>query len=72
MDTKKHRLAKTDFNPHPYSLDACARLFLKDAKGDVKWQQIVHMFNGTDADRGELAVYCLKDAQLALRLMNLL
>jgi hypothetical protein len=30
------------------------------------------MFNGTDADRGELAVCCLKDAQLALRLMNLL
>jgi hypothetical protein len=69
---KNHHFTKTDLNPKPYSLDACARLFLKDAKGGLKWQQIVPMFNGTDADRGELAVYCLKDAQLAFRLMNLL
>ncbi len=69
---KEHKFVKTDLNPHPYSLDSCARHFLKDAKGDVQWKDIVRMFNGTDADRGELAVYCLKDAQLALRLMNLL
>jgi hypothetical protein len=69
---KDHHFVKTDLNPHPYSLASCARHFLKDAKGDVRWQDIVPMFNGTDADRRELAVYCLKDAQLALRLMNLL
>jgi hypothetical protein len=69
---KEHKFVKTDLNPHPYSLASCARHFLKDAKGDVRWQDIVPMFNGTDADRRELAVYCLKDAQLALRLMNLL
>ncbi len=69
---KQHHLVKTYLNPHPYTLEACARHFLKDSKESVKWQQIVPMFNGTDAERGELAVYCLKDAHLALRLMNLL
>ena len=55
-----------------YSLANCSFHFLNDTKGDLEWQQIVPMFNGTDADRKALAVYCLKDAQLALRLMNLL
>jgi hypothetical protein len=70
--TNQYHFIRTDLNPRPYSLDACALHFLKDAKGDLEWQQIVPMFNGTDADRRALAVYCLKDAQLALRLMNLL
>jgi DNA polymerase elongation subunit (family B) len=70
--TNQHHFIKTVSNPRPYSLDACALHFLKDSKAGVKWQQIVPMFNGTDDDRRALAVYCLKDAQLALRLMNLL
>jgi len=70
--TNQHHFIKTELNPRPYSLDACALHFLKDCKGGVKWQQIVPMFNGTDADRSALAVYCLKDARLALLLMNLL
>jgi hypothetical protein len=55
-----------------YSLANCSIHFLNDTKGALEWQVIVPMFNGTDADRKTLAVYCLKDAQLALRLMNLL
>jgi DNA polymerase delta subunit 1 len=70
--TNQHHFIKTVSNPRPYSLEACALHFLKDCKGGVKWQQIVPMFNGTDADRSALAVYCLKDARLALLLMNLL
>jgi hypothetical protein len=69
--TNQHQLDATD-GVGAYSLENCARIFLKDSKGSLKWQQIVPMFNGSDTDRSALAVYCLKDAHFALRLMNLL
>jgi hypothetical protein len=69
--TNQQRLVGTG-EIRAYSLENCARNFLNDSKDGVKWQDIVPMFNGSDADRSALALYCLKNAHLAFRLMNLL
>lgn len=67
----QHQLSGTDVI-RAYSLEGCSLHFLQEVQVDLKCQQIVSMFNGNNADRRELAVHCLKDARLTLRLMNLL
>jgi DNA polymerase delta subunit 1 len=52
-----------------YSLKACAEHFLKtDNKVDLPFTQITPKWNEGPAGRRELGVYCLKDAELPLRL----
>ena len=53
-----------------YSLNAVSAEFLGQQKEDVHHSIITELQNGTDADRRRLAVYCLKDSVLVIRLMN--
>jgi DNA polymerase delta subunit 1 len=53
-----------------YSLNAVSAHFLGQQKEDVQHSIITDLFNGTPEDRRRLAVYCLKDAYLPLRLLE--
>ena len=53
-----------------YSLNSVCAEYLGQQKEDVHHSIISDLQNGSDEDRHRLAVYCLKDAQLPLRLME--
>ncbi|GLE05294.1 hypothetical protein PINS_up014307 [Pythium insidiosum] len=53
-----------------YSLNAVSSTFLGQQKEDVPHGIISDLQRGTDDDRHRLAVYCLKDAYLPLRLLE--
>ncbi|TMW55420.1 hypothetical protein Poli38472_013311 [Pythium oligandrum] len=53
-----------------YSLNAVSSTFLGQQKEDVPHGIISDLQRGTDDDRHRLAVYCLKDAYLPLRLLD--
>lgn len=53
-----------------YSLNAVSAAFLGQQKEDVPHGIISDLQRGTDDDRHRLAVYCLKDAYLPLRLLD--
>jgi DNA polymerase delta subunit 1 len=53
-----------------YSLNAVCAEYLGQQKEDVHHSIISDLQNGSDEDRHRLAVYCLKDALLPLRLME--
>jgi len=53
-----------------YTLNSVSAEFLNQQKEDVHHSVISDLQLGTDADRHRLATYCLKDAQLPLRLME--
>ena len=53
-----------------YTLNAVSGLFLNEQKEDVHHSIITDLQNGNDQTRRRLAVYCMKDAYLPLRLMN--
>jgi DNA polymerase delta subunit 1 len=53
-----------------YRLDAVSRHFLNDSKDDVHFSMITGLQNGSAETRRRLAVYCLKDAELPLRLIQ--
>ncbi|EGG13498.1 DNA polymerase delta catalytic subunit [Cavenderia fasciculata] len=53
-----------------YSLNNVSAHFLKEQKEDVHYSIIADLQNGTDDDRRRLAVYCIKDAQLPLKLLD--
>ncbi|KAI3388736.1 hypothetical protein SNEBB_003236 [Seison nebaliae] len=53
-----------------YSLNAVSYHFLKEQKEDVHHSIITTLQNGNSITRRRLAVYCLKDALLPLRLIN--
>ncbi|DBA02210.1 TPA: hypothetical protein N0F65_007620 [Lagenidium giganteum] len=53
-----------------YSLNAVSAAFLGQQKEDVPHGIISDLQRGTDDDRHRLAVYCLKDAYLPLRLLH--
>lgn len=53
-----------------YTLNSVCAEFLGQQKEDVHHSIIADLQNGSDEDRHRLAVYCLKDAQLPLNLMN--
>ncbi len=61
IQNSQHRLEQ-------YKLDTVAEYFLGDHKVDIPFTQITPMWNAGPAERRELAVYCLKDAQLPLDL----
>lgn len=53
-----------------YTLNAVSYHFLQEQKEDVHHNVITDLQNGNDQTRRRLAVYCLKDAYLPLRLME--
>lgn len=61
--TRNHKLSS-------YTLNSVCSEFLGQQKEDVHHSIISDLQNGSDEDRHRLAVYCLKDALLPLRLME--
>ncbi|EGC38691.1 DNA polymerase delta catalytic subunit [Dictyostelium purpureum] len=53
-----------------YSLNNVSAHFLKEQKEDVHFSIISDLQNGTDDDRRRLAVYCIKDAALPMKLLD--
>uniref|UniRef100_A0A061RE64 DNA polymerase n=1 Tax=Tetraselmis sp. GSL018 TaxID=582737 RepID=A0A061RE64_9CHLO len=59
-----------DYKLSSYSLNAVSAHFLNEQKEDVHHSCISDLQAGNDETRRRLAVYCLKDALLPLRLFN--
>lgn len=59
-----------EYNLRSYTLNAVSANFLEEQKEDVHYSIITDLQNGDSETRRRLAVYCLKDAYLPLRLME--
>ena len=59
-----------DYKLRSYTLNAVSYHFLQEQKEDVHHSVITDLQNGTAQTRRRLAVYCLKDALLPLRLLE--
>lgn len=59
-----------EYKLRTYTLNAVSAHFLGEQKEDVHHSMITELHNGTPETRRRLAVYCLKDAYLPLRLMD--
>ena len=59
-----------DYKLRSYTLNAVSFHFLQEQKEDVHHSIITDLQNGNDQTRRRLAVYCLKDAYLPLRLLD--
>lgn len=59
-----------DYKLRSYTLNAVSYQFLQEQKEDVHHSIISDLQNGNDQTRRRLAVYCLKDAYLPLRLID--
>ncbi|KAI8146145.1 DNA polymerase family B-domain-containing protein [Fennellomyces sp. T-0311] len=59
-----------DYKLRSYTLNAVCAHFLGEQKEDVHHSIITELHNGNAETRRRLAVYCLKDAYLPLRLME--
>ena len=64
------QVVQRDYKLRSYSLNAVSARFLKEQKEDVHHSMISVLQAGTNDDRRRLAVYCLKDAYLPLRLLD--
>ncbi|KAK9470006.1 DNA polymerase family B-domain-containing protein [Dipodascopsis tothii] len=64
------QLIQRDYKLRSYTLNAVSDHFLKEQKEDVHHSIITDLQNGTPESRRRLAVYCLKDAYLPIRLMD--
>lgn len=53
-----------------YSLNSVSLTFLKEQKEDVHWTTLKDLQEGNDDTRRRIAVYCLKDCYLPLRLLE--
>uniref|UniRef100_A0A0A9YLY9 DNA polymerase n=1 Tax=Lygus hesperus TaxID=30085 RepID=A0A0A9YLY9_LYGHE len=59
-----------DYKLRSYTLNAVSYHFLQEQKEDVHHSIISDLQNGTDQTRRRLAVYCLKDAYLPIKLVD--
>ncbi|KRX57163.1 DNA polymerase delta catalytic subunit, partial [Trichinella sp. T9] len=59
-----------DYKLRSYTLNAVSFHFLQEQKEDVHYSIITDLQNGNEQTRRRLAVYCLKDAYLPLRLLD--
>lgn len=59
-----------DYKLRSYTLNSVSFNFLGEQKEDVHHSIITELQNGNDQTRRRLAVYCLKDALLPLRLLD--
>lgn len=64
------QVMQRDHKLRSYSLNSVCSHFLGEQKEDVPHNIISDLFNGNDETRRRLAVYCLKDAYLPLRLID--
>jgi DNA polymerase delta subunit 1 len=64
------QLIQRDYQLRSYTLNSVSANFLNEQKEDVHHTMITELYNGTPESRRRLAVYCLKDAYLPLRLMD--
>jgi len=63
-------IIRREYKLRSYSLNSVSFHFLKQQKEDVHYSNIVDLQNGDEQTRRRLAVYCLKDAILPLRLIQ--
>ncbi|KAF5201446.1 Dna polymerase [Thalictrum thalictroides] len=61
---------KRDYNLSSYTLSSVATHFLGEQKEGVHFSIITGLQNGNSETRRRLAVYCLKDAELSLKLLD--
>lgn len=61
---------RRDYSLRSYKLNAVSYHFLKDQKEDVHHSVITDLFKGNEQTRRRLAVYCLKDALLPIKLID--
>ena len=59
-----------DYKLRSYSLNAVSFHFLKEQKEDVHHSNIRELQNGNDETRKRIAIYCLKDCLLPLKLLK--
>ncbi len=64
------QVIRREYKLRSYTLNAVSAYFLNQQKEDVHYSIITDLQNGSDETRRRLAVYCLKDAYLPLRLME--
>ncbi|XP_022082871.1 DNA polymerase delta catalytic subunit-like [Acanthaster planci] len=64
------QILQRDYKLRSYRLNAVSYHFLQEQKEDVQHSIITDLQNGNDQTRRRLAVYCLKDAMLPLRLLD--
>ncbi len=60
---KNHKLSS-------YSLNTVSLMFLHTKKEDVHHTQLYKLHNGSNENRKRIATYCVKDAELPLKLMD--
>ena len=65
-----YQVINKDFKLRSYSLNSVSDHFLKQTKEDVHHSEITKLFNGTRDERTRLLLYCIKDAQLPIRLLD--
>eukprot|EP00794_Sanderia_malayensis_P008104 gene8104-8972_t len=59
-----------DYKLRSYTLNSVSYFFLQEQKEDVQHSIITDLQNGSDQTRRRLAIYCMKDAILPLRLLE--
>ncbi len=64
------QVMQRDYKLRSYSLNSVSAHFLGQQKEDVPHNIITDLFDGNDETRRRLAVYCLKDAYLPIRLIE--
>lgn len=65
-----YQILRRDTTMGSYKLNAVASQILNDKKDDIHYSEIINLFNGDNHSRRKLAQYCLKDAELVIRLIN--
>jgi DNA polymerase delta subunit 1 len=64
------QILRREYKLRSYTLNAVSYHFLQEQKEDVHHSIITELQNGNEQTRRRLAVYCLKDALLPLRLID--
>ena len=64
------QVIQRDYKLRSYSLNAVSSHFLNEQKEDVAHSMIPDLFRGNDDTRKRLALYCLKDAILPLKISD--
>eukprot|EP00051_Salpingoeca_urceolata_P010275 m.125101 g.125101 ORF g.125101 m.125101 type:complete len:1107 (+) comp16646_c1_seq1:2250-5570(+) len=64
------QVLQRDYKLRSYTLNAVSAHFLNEQKEDVHHSKITDLQNGNEHTRRRLAVYCMKDAYLPLRLLD--
>ncbi|KAI6187607.1 DNA polymerase [Aphelenchoides besseyi] len=65
-----YQVIRREFTLRSYTLNNVSYHFLEDQKEDVPYQIITRLHEGTDEERRRLAMYCYKDAELPIRLLE--